>query len=108
MSRGLGNASYFSPPAIARDQLFSEKGREFSRKVRTLTGKLPVAAASPHGCFRLQTLYYSGSSAISSYAFSSRCCLFDARGFGTVDRPILQRSLLDPDAVLHSGHSSDP
>ena len=33
-----GKRIVFEPSATARDRLFSEKGKEFSRKVRTLTG----------------------------------------------------------------------
>ncbi|MEO8737513.1 MAG: glycosyltransferase family 2 protein [Edaphobacter sp.] len=37
----------FQPSAIARDQLFSEKGKEFSRKVRTLTGNYQLLRIAP-------------------------------------------------------------
>ena len=40
-----GTRVVFEPAAIARDRLFSEKGKEFSRKVRTLTGNYPVVAS---------------------------------------------------------------
>ena len=35
------------PSAIARDRLFSEKGKEFSRKVRTLTGNYQLLRLAP-------------------------------------------------------------
>jgi len=37
----------FQPSAIARDRLFGEKGKEFSRKVRTLTGNYQLLRLSP-------------------------------------------------------------
>lgn len=37
----------FQPTAIARDRLFSEKGKEFSRKVRTLTGNYQLLHLAP-------------------------------------------------------------
>lgn len=42
-----GKRVIFQPSAIARDQLFSEKGREFSRKVRTLTGNYQLLRLAP-------------------------------------------------------------
>ena len=43
----LGKRVIFQPSAIARDRLFSEKGREFSRKVRTLTGNYQLLRLAP-------------------------------------------------------------
>jgi biofilm PGA synthesis N-glycosyltransferase PgaC len=43
----IGKRVIFQPLAIARDQLFSEKGREFSRKVRTLTGNYQLLRLAP-------------------------------------------------------------
>ncbi len=43
----IGKRVIFQPSAIARDQLFSEKGREFSRKVRTLTGNYQLLRLAP-------------------------------------------------------------
>ena len=43
----LGRRIIFQPSAIARDRLFSEKGKEFSRKVRTLTGNYQLLRLSP-------------------------------------------------------------
>ena len=37
----------FEPAAIARDFIFSEKGKEFSRKVRTLTGNYQLLRLAP-------------------------------------------------------------
>jgi poly-beta-1,6-N-acetyl-D-glucosamine synthase len=37
----------FQPSAIARDRLFSEEGREFGRKVRTLTGNYQLLRLAP-------------------------------------------------------------
>lgn len=42
-----GKRVVFQPTAIARDRLFSEKGKEFSRKVRTLTGNYQLLRLSP-------------------------------------------------------------
>lgn len=42
-----GNRVVFQPAAIARDRLFSEKGKEFLRKVRTLTGNYQLLRLSP-------------------------------------------------------------
>ncbi len=42
-----GKRVVFQPSAIARDRLFSEKGKEFSRKVRTLTGNYQLLRLSP-------------------------------------------------------------
>jgi biofilm PGA synthesis N-glycosyltransferase PgaC len=42
-----GKRVIFEPLAIARDQLFSEKGKEFSRKVRTLTGNYQLLQLAP-------------------------------------------------------------
>lgn len=43
----LGKRVIFQPSAIARDRLFSEKGKEFSRKVRTLTGNYQLLRLAP-------------------------------------------------------------
>jgi cellulose synthase/poly-beta-1,6-N-acetylglucosamine synthase-like glycosyltransferase len=43
----VGKRVIFQPSAIARDQLFSEKGKEFSRKVRTLTGNYQLLRLAP-------------------------------------------------------------
>ncbi len=37
----------FQPSAVARDRLFPEKGKEFSRKVRTLTGNYQLLRLAP-------------------------------------------------------------
>jgi cellulose synthase/poly-beta-1,6-N-acetylglucosamine synthase-like glycosyltransferase len=42
-----GKRVVFQPSAIARDQLFSQKGKEFSRKVRTLTGNYQLLRLEP-------------------------------------------------------------
>ncbi|MCL2659600.1 MAG: glycosyltransferase family 2 protein, partial [Acidobacteriaceae bacterium] len=42
-----GKRVIFQSAAIARDQLFQEKGKEFSRKVRTLTGNYQLLRLSP-------------------------------------------------------------
>src|ERR1019366_8436105 len=42
-----GKRVVFQPSAIARDQFFSEKGKEFSRKVRTLTGNYQLLHLAP-------------------------------------------------------------
>jgi cellulose synthase/poly-beta-1,6-N-acetylglucosamine synthase-like glycosyltransferase len=42
-----GKRIVFQPSAIARDRLFSEKGKEFSRKVRTLTGNYQLLRLAP-------------------------------------------------------------
>jgi biofilm PGA synthesis N-glycosyltransferase PgaC len=42
-----GHRVVFQPTAIARDYLFSEKGKEFSRKVRTLTGNYQLLRLAP-------------------------------------------------------------
>jgi len=42
-----GKRVIFQPSAIARDHLFSEKGKEFSRKVRTLTGNYQLLRLAP-------------------------------------------------------------
>ncbi len=46
-----GKRVIFLPSAIARDRIFSEPGKEFSRKVRTLTGNYQLVQLL-HGCFR--------------------------------------------------------
>ena len=43
----MGKRIVFQPLAIARDKLFSEKGKEFSRKVRTLTGNYQLLRVAP-------------------------------------------------------------
>lgn len=43
----LGRRVVFQPSAIARDQIFSENGKEFSRKVRTLTGNYQLLRLAP-------------------------------------------------------------
>jgi biofilm PGA synthesis N-glycosyltransferase PgaC len=43
----MGKRVVFEPSAIAHDQLFSEKGKEFSRKVRTLTGNYQLLRLEP-------------------------------------------------------------
>lgn len=42
-----GKRVLFQPSAIARDRLFSAKGKEFSRKVRTLTGNYQLLQLAP-------------------------------------------------------------
>lgn len=42
-----GKRVVFQSTAIARDRLFSQKGREFSRKVRTLTGNYQLLRLEP-------------------------------------------------------------
>ena len=37
----------FEPLAIARDRIFNEKGKEFTRKVRTLTGNYQLLSLAP-------------------------------------------------------------
>lgn len=43
----MGKRVVFEPSAIARDRLFSSKGKEFSRKVRTLTGNYQLLRVAP-------------------------------------------------------------
>jgi cellulose synthase/poly-beta-1,6-N-acetylglucosamine synthase-like glycosyltransferase len=43
----MGKRVVFLPSAIARDRLFAEKGKEFSRKVRTLTGNYQLLRLAP-------------------------------------------------------------
>jgi poly-beta-1,6-N-acetyl-D-glucosamine synthase len=42
-----GRRVVFQPSAIARDRIFSDKGKEFSRKVRTLTGNYQLLRMAP-------------------------------------------------------------
>jgi biofilm PGA synthesis N-glycosyltransferase PgaC len=42
-----GKRVIFQPTAIARDRIFNEKGKEFSRKVRTLTGNYQLLRLQP-------------------------------------------------------------
>jgi poly-beta-1,6-N-acetyl-D-glucosamine synthase len=42
-----GKRVVFEPAAIARDRFFNEKGKEFSRKVRTLTGNYQLLQLAP-------------------------------------------------------------
>jgi cellulose synthase/poly-beta-1,6-N-acetylglucosamine synthase-like glycosyltransferase len=42
-----GNRVIFQPSAIARDRVFNETGKEFSRKVRTLTGNYQLLQLAP-------------------------------------------------------------
>jgi biofilm PGA synthesis N-glycosyltransferase PgaC len=42
-----GKRVVFQPAAIARDRVFSERGKEFSRKVRTLTGNYQIVRFAP-------------------------------------------------------------
>ena len=42
-----GHRVLFEPGAIARDRLFTERGKEFSRKVRTLTGNYQLLRLAP-------------------------------------------------------------
>ncbi len=42
-----GRRVLFQPAAIARDRIFAEPGKEFQRKVRTLTGNLQILQAAP-------------------------------------------------------------
>jgi biofilm PGA synthesis N-glycosyltransferase PgaC len=43
----MGKRVIFLPSAIARDRIFSEPGKEFSRKVRTLTGNYQLLQLAP-------------------------------------------------------------
>lgn len=43
----MGKRVVFQPSAIARDRLFAENGKEFSRKVRTLTGNYQLLRLAP-------------------------------------------------------------
>ena len=42
-----GKRVVFQPTAIARDRIFKQKGKEFSRKVRTLTGNYQLVRLAP-------------------------------------------------------------
>ena len=42
-----GKRVVFQPSAIARDRIFSQKGKEFARKVRTLTGNYQLMRLAP-------------------------------------------------------------
>jgi len=42
-----GKRIVFQPSAIARDRIFSKKGKEFARKVRTLTGNYQLLRLAP-------------------------------------------------------------
>lgn len=43
----MGRRVIFLPSAIARDRIFTEPGKEFSRKVRTLTGNYQLVRLAP-------------------------------------------------------------
>jgi len=43
----MGKRVVFQSAAVARDQIFEERGREFSRKVRTLTGNYQLLRLAP-------------------------------------------------------------
>jgi biofilm PGA synthesis N-glycosyltransferase PgaC len=43
----MGKRVIFQPSAIARDRIFNETGKEFSRKVRTLTGNYQLLQLAP-------------------------------------------------------------
>jgi poly-beta-1,6-N-acetyl-D-glucosamine synthase len=43
----MGKRVIFQPSAIARDRIFSEPGKEFARKVRTLTGNYQLVRLAP-------------------------------------------------------------
>lgn len=43
----MGKRVVFQSSAVARDRLFSDKGKEFSRKVRTLTGNYQLIRLAP-------------------------------------------------------------
>lgn len=43
----LGKRVVFQPSAIARDRIFDKKGKEFARKVRTLTGNYQLLRLAP-------------------------------------------------------------
>jgi cellulose synthase/poly-beta-1,6-N-acetylglucosamine synthase-like glycosyltransferase len=43
----LGKRVIFQPTALARDRIFNEPGKEFSRKVRTLTGNYQLVRLAP-------------------------------------------------------------
>jgi len=43
----MGKRVVFQEPAIAHDRLFSEKKKEFARKVRTLTGNYQLLRLAP-------------------------------------------------------------
>jgi hypothetical protein len=43
----MGKRVVFQPSASARDKFFSEKGKEFARKVRTLTGNYQLLRLAP-------------------------------------------------------------
>jgi hypothetical protein len=43
----LGKRVIFQPAALARDRIFNEPGKEFARKVRTLTGNYQLLQLAP-------------------------------------------------------------
>jgi biofilm PGA synthesis N-glycosyltransferase PgaC len=43
----MGKRVVFQPSAVARDRIFTESGKEFSRKVRTLTGNYQLVRLAP-------------------------------------------------------------
>ncbi len=71
----LGRRVVFQPSAIARDQIFSENGKEFSRKVRTLTGNYQLLRLAPWMLSPSNPLF-SDSSATNCFDSWSRHCCF--------------------------------
>ena len=53
-----GKRVIFEPKAIAYDAVFSERGREFSRKVRTLTGNYQLLKLAPWILSRRNPLFF--------------------------------------------------
>jgi hypothetical protein len=54
----MGRRVVFQPSAIARDRIFSERGKEFSRKVRTLTGNYQLLRLAPWLLTRSDPLFF--------------------------------------------------
>jgi len=65
----MGKRVVFQPSAIARDRLFSAKGKEFSRKVRTLTGNYQLLRLAPwlRSCWR-QAFATTGMDGLSTWS----------------------------------------
>ncbi len=104
----LGKRVLFQPSAIARDRLFVEKGREFSRKVRTLTGNYQLLRLAPwilspanpllfrfvsHKLARLAVPLFLLTMLVSSWSaggvlyralFSLQLCVYSLAAFGVL------------------------
>ncbi len=98
-----GKRVIFESAAIARDVIFSEKGKEFSRKVRTLTGNYQLLRLAPWLLSPANPLLFRFISHKLLRLLVPLLLLLMLVASGLAEGPFLPRDLLAPDSLLRFG-----